>query len=77
MGFDPCNHALKIQDSNSYNANSFGSVKVHSLTLFAFLGTCDVTPMSFSWPTTLQPLASVMNPGLRLQQIIPLRFRSQ
>ncbi len=58
MGFDPCNRALKIWksiwDSNSYNGNSLGSVRVHSLTLFALPGACelpgacDVTPMSFS-----------------------------
>ncbi len=39
MGFDPCNRALKIQesiwDSNSHNGSSLGSARVHSLTLFA------------------------------------------
>jgi hypothetical protein len=38
MGFDPCNCALKIWksiwDSNSEHGSSFGSVRVHSLTLF-------------------------------------------
>jgi hypothetical protein len=38
MGFDPFNHALKIQesiwDSNSQHGNSLGSVRVHSITLF-------------------------------------------
>jgi hypothetical protein len=52
MGFDPCNRALKIQesiwDSNSYNWSSLKSVKVHSLTLFALSRTCDVTLGSFS-----------------------------
>jgi hypothetical protein len=42
MSFDPCNHALKIResiwDSNSHNGSSFGSVRVHSLTLFCTLG---------------------------------------
>jgi hypothetical protein len=33
MGFDPCNHSLKIRDSNSQNWSSLGSVRVHSLTL--------------------------------------------
>jgi hypothetical protein len=38
MGFDPCNRLLKIQesiwDSNFRNGSSFGSVRVHALTLF-------------------------------------------
>jgi hypothetical protein len=72
MGFDPCNHALKIQesiwDSKSYNGSSLGSAKVHSLTLFALSGACDVTPRSFSWPATLQPLALVASLRLELWQ---------
>jgi hypothetical protein len=52
MSFDPSNCALKIQesqkDSNSQHGSSFGSVKVHSLTLFALMGVCDVTPKSLS-----------------------------
>jgi hypothetical protein len=71
MGFDSCNRAMKIQesiwDSNSQHGSSFGSVRVHSLTLFALPGVCDVTPKSFSWPVTLQPLALVMSPRLGLQ----------
>jgi hypothetical protein len=39
MGFDPYNRILKIWESiwesNSYNGSSLGSVKVHSLTIFA------------------------------------------
>jgi hypothetical protein len=39
MGFDPCNHALRIWksiwDSNSQHGSSFVSVRVHSLTLIA------------------------------------------
>jgi hypothetical protein len=73
MGFDPWNYTLKIQESiwdyNSQHGSSRGSVRVHSLTLFAFPGACDVTPGSFSWPTTLQPLASVAGPRLRLQHL--------
>ncbi len=45
MGFGPYNRTLKIWesiwDSNSYNGSSFGSLRVHSLTLFALLGACD------------------------------------
>jgi hypothetical protein len=33
MSFDPWNRSLKIQDSNSQNGSSLGSVSVHSLTL--------------------------------------------
>jgi hypothetical protein len=65
MGFDPYNRPLKIWDSiwdsnfDSYNGSSLGSVKVHSFTVFALPGACDVTPGSPSWLATLQPLASV------------------
>jgi hypothetical protein len=73
MGFDPCNCALKIResiwDSNSHNGSSLGSVKVHSLTLFALPRACDVTPRSPSWPTTLQPLALVVSPRLGLRHL--------
>jgi hypothetical protein len=74
MGFSPYNCILKIPksiwDSNSHNGNSFGSVKVHSFTLFALPGTSDVTPGSSSWPATLQPLALVTSPRLRLRQYL-------
>jgi hypothetical protein len=78
MGFDPCNLGLKIWesiwDSNSYNGSSLGSVRVHSLTLFALSGACDVTPKSFSWPATLQPFASVENPKLGLRHLYIMGF---
>jgi hypothetical protein len=73
MGFDPYNCAMKIWesiwDSNSHNGNSFGSVRVHSLTLFALLGACDATPRPPFWHATLQALALVMSPRLGLQHI--------
>ncbi len=47
------------------------SVKVHSLALFALPRTCDVTPKCPSWPATLQPLALVVSPRLRLRQFTP------
>ncbi len=57
--FDSCNRALKIwesfRDSNSQHGWSLGSVKVHSLTLFALPRACEVTLESSSWPATLQP----------------------
>jgi hypothetical protein len=44
--FDPCNRVLKIwesfRDSNSQHGSSLGSVKAHSLTLFALQGACGV-----------------------------------
>ncbi len=59
MGFESCNRALKIWESiwesNSHNGSLFGSVKVHSLTLFALPGACEVTLGLPFWPTTLQP----------------------
>jgi hypothetical protein len=71
MNFDPYNCALKIQESiwesNSHNESSLGNVKVHFLTLFAFLGKCDMIPESYSWPATLQPLALVASPRLGLR----------
>ncbi len=64
MSFDLCNRTLKIQESiwdfNFQHGSSFGSVRVHSPTLFAFMGACNVTPRSFSWSTTLQTLALVV-----------------
>ncbi len=72
MGFDPCNYALKVResiwDSNSQHGSSLGSVRVHSLTLFALPRACDVIPESFSWPATLQPLGLVASLMLELQQ---------
>jgi hypothetical protein len=60
MGFDPCNHALKIResiwDSSSQHGNSLGSVRVHSLTLFALPGKIDVTPGLFLGSQPCNPL---------------------
>jgi hypothetical protein len=70
MGFDPYNYVMKIResiwDSNSQNGSSRGSVKVHALTLFALPGACEVTPRPPSLPATLQALALVTKPKLRL-----------
>jgi hypothetical protein len=71
MSFEPWNCALKIRksiwDSNSQHRSSLGSVKVHSLTftLFALPGTCEVTPRSPSWHTTLLALVASLRLGLR------------
>jgi hypothetical protein len=44
--FDPCNRTLKMResfrDSNSQHGSSLGSVKIHSLTLFALRGACEM-----------------------------------
>jgi hypothetical protein len=70
MGFNPYNRALKIWesiwDSNSYNGSPLGSVKVHSLTLLAFPGACEVTPGLPSWSTTLQPPCLGCEPKVRV-----------
>ncbi len=72
LSFNPWNRFLKFQesiwDSNSHHGSSLGSVKVDSLTLFAFPGACYVTPRFHSWPATLQPFALVASPRLGLRQ---------
>jgi hypothetical protein len=78
MGFDPCNRALKIResfwDSNSQHKSSLGSVRVHSLTLFALLGTSEVTLGSPSWPATLQPPCLGREPKVKVVTSTITRF---
>jgi hypothetical protein len=66
MGFDPYNLFMKIQksnvDSNSQNASSLGSVKVHSHTF-------SHTPGLPSWLAPLRAFALVASPKLGLRQI--------
>jgi hypothetical protein len=70
LSFDPWNCSLKfckfIWDSNSHHGSSLGSVRVHSLTLFALPGACDVTPGSLPWPATLQPPCLGREPKARV-----------
>jgi hypothetical protein len=68
MGFDPCNCALKIQESiwDSNYGSSLGSARVHSLTLFALMGACDVILGPPSWPATLQPPCLGREPKARV-----------
>ncbi len=70
MGFGPYSRALKIWESiwnsNSHNGSSLGSVRVHSLTLFALPGTCEVIPMPLSWLATLQPPCLGREPKARV-----------
>jgi hypothetical protein len=58
--FDPCNCALKIQesfrDSNSQHGSSLGGVRVHSFTLFALPGACGVLPGLPLGPQLYNPL---------------------
>jgi hypothetical protein len=67
MSFDPLKllfEDLEIhQDSNSQSVSSFGSVKVHSLTL-------SYTPKFLSWPAPLQAFALVMSPKWGLPQLV-------
>ncbi len=69
--FDPYNRALKIresfQDSNSQHGSSLGSVRVHSLTLFALPGLYDVTPELALGPHPCNPFALVASPKLGLR----------
>jgi len=80
MGFVPCNCSLKIWESIG---SPFGSVRVHSLTLFCTLGSMRCDPRLPSWPTTLQALALVASPklGLRHYQnckmtMIPIKLKN-
>jgi hypothetical protein len=79
MGFDPCNRSLKIWesiwDSNSHNGNSLGSVRVHSLTLLALLGACEVTLELPSWLATLQPPCFGHEPKVRIATILVSKKR--
>jgi hypothetical protein len=72
--FDSCNRALNIWesfwDSNSQHGSSLGSVRVHSLTLFAFSGACDATPGCPSWPITLQPPCLSHEPKARVATLL-------
>jgi hypothetical protein len=70
MGFDPWNCLLKIRESigtptfkMGVHLGGWGFIPSHS---FAFPGAWDVTPELPSWPATLQALALVESPRLRL-----------
>ncbi len=72
MGFDPCNHSLKVWDSigtptpkAEAHLGAWRFIPSHSPTL---LGAWNVTPGLPSWPTPLQALALVVSPRLRLWQ---------
>ncbi len=71
LGFDPCNRSLKIRESTGTSTPNvgvplgvWGSIPSHSL---ALPGACGLTPKLPSWPATLQALALVASPRLRLR----------
>jgi len=70
MGFDPCDHSLKIQESIGTLTPKVGVqlgvwrfIPSHSRT---FPGAWNVTPRLHSWPAPSQALALVVSPKLRL-----------
>ncbi len=72
LNFDPCNCSLKIQESTETQTPKveaplevWGFIPSHFPTL---PGACDVTLRLPFWPVTLQALASVVSPRLRLRQ---------
>ncbi len=74
MGFDPCIRPLKIRKSigtltpkMKVHLGFWGFIPSHS---FALPRAWDVAPGLPSWLTTLQALALVVNPRLRLRQML-------
>ncbi len=72
LGFNPWNCSLNIRGSTETPTPKvgiplgvWGSIPSHFL---AFPGACGMTPRLPSWPATLQALALVASPRLRLQQ---------
>jgi hypothetical protein len=63
---------LEVPGKTRKNGSSLGSVRVHSLTLFALPGACDMTPGSIYRPATLQPPCLGREPRLGLRQSPPL-----
>jgi hypothetical protein len=73
MGFDPCSCFMKIRESigtltlkMEAHLGVWGFISSHFST---FLGTWDVIPELFFWPTPLQALALVTNLKLGLRQL--------
>jgi hypothetical protein len=84
LNFDSHNCSLNIRESTGTPTPKgtptlgigvplgvWGFIPSHSLSL---PGACNMTPGLPSWPTTLQPLALVMNPRLGLQQCVFLVY---
>jgi len=80
MGFDPCNHSLKIWESTETptpkvgaHLGVWGFILSHYL---AFLGAWNMTPGLPFWPAPSQSFTLVMNPKLRLRQVPSLVAQS-
>jgi hypothetical protein len=74
MGFDPCIRPLKIRKSigtptpkMGVHLGVWGFIPSHS---FALPGAWDVAPGLPSWLATMQALALVVNPRLKLRQML-------
>jgi hypothetical protein len=74
IGFDLCNHSLKIQESigtlipkMGAHLGMWGFIPSHFPT---FIGAWNVTPGLPSWPAPLQTLTLVVNLRLRLQHLL-------
>jgi hypothetical protein len=74
MSFDPCDRFLRIWKSTETPTPKveallevWGFIPSHFLTLS---GACGVIPRLPSWPTTLQALALVVSPRLKLWQFV-------
>jgi hypothetical protein len=75
LSFDLSKRSLKFRESfwdstltNSQHGSSLGSVRVHSFTLFALPGACDMTFGSTYRPAHLQPPCLGREPRLGLRQ---------
>jgi hypothetical protein len=68
LNFDHCNRSLNIQESTETPTplEMWEFIPSHTL---ALSGACGMIPGFPSWPTTLQTLASVASPRLRLRHI--------
>jgi hypothetical protein len=79
MGFDPCTLNIResIWDFNSQNGSSLGSVRVHSLTIFALPRACEVSPRLLSWPATLQPPCFGRDPKFRVATYLGRMLKKQ
>jgi hypothetical protein len=78
MGFEPYNHALKIQESigtpiptMGVHLGAWGFIPSHSL---ALSGAWNVTPGLPSWPATLQPPCLGREPKAKVATLSVIYF---
>jgi hypothetical protein len=77
LSFDPCNCPLKIWKSTRTPTPKVElpwGVRVHSVTPSHTLGSMLCESRLPSWPATLQTLALVVSPRLRLRQFLTLKI---